>query len=64
MKTLKYVEVYLKEYQTYQKAADNIGEFIEKIYNAKRLHSEIGYLPPVEFEADVHPEKLALNLVI
>lgn len=51
MKTLKYEEVYLKEYQTYQEAADNIGEFIEKIYNTKRLHSGIGYLPPVEFEA-------------
>jgi transposase InsO family protein len=51
MKTLKYEEVYLKEYQTYQEAADNIGEFIEKIYNTKRLHSGIGYLPPMEFEA-------------
>lgn len=50
MKTLKYEEVYLKEYQTYQEAADNIGEFIEKIYNSKRLHSGIGYLRPVEFE--------------
>ncbi|MBN9386417.1 MAG: IS3 family transposase [Chloroflexi bacterium] len=43
--------VYLKEYQTYQEALENIGEFIEKIYNTKRLHSGIGYLPPVEFEA-------------
>jgi len=51
MKTLKYEEVYVKEYQTYQEAADNIGEFIEKIYNTKRLHSSIGYLPPIEFEA-------------
>jgi len=53
MKTLKCEEVYLKEYQTYQEALENIGEFIEieKIYNCKRLHSGIGYLPPVEFEA-------------
>ncbi len=51
MKTLKCEEVYLKEYQTYQEALENIGEFIEKIYNTKRLHSSIGYLPPVEFEA-------------
>lgn len=50
MKTLKCEEVYLKEYQTYQEALENIGEFIEKIYNCKRLHSGIGYLPPVEFE--------------
>jgi transposase InsO family protein len=51
MKTLKCEEVYLKEYQTYQEALENIGEFIEKIYNCKGLHSGIGYLPPVEFEA-------------
>lgn len=51
MKTLKCEEVYLKEYQTYQEALDNIGDFIEKIYNCKRLHSSIGYLPSVEFES-------------
>ena len=51
MKTFKYEEVYVKDYQTYQEAVDNIGKFIERVYNTKRLHSGIGYLPPVEFEA-------------
>ena len=51
MKAYQCEEVYLKEYQTYQEALENIGEFIEKIYNCKRLHSSIGYRPPVEFEA-------------
>ena len=53
MKTLKVEEVYLKEYQTFEDARRNIKEFIEKVYNAKRLHSSIGYRPPNELEAEV-----------
>lgn len=49
-KTLKREEVYLKQYQTFQEAEDNIREFIEDVYNTKRLHSSLGYLPPSEFE--------------
>ena len=49
-KTLKREEVYLKQYQTFQEAEDNIREFIEEVYNTKRLHSSLGYLPPSEFE--------------
>jgi putative transposase len=49
-KTLKREEVYLKQYQTFQEAEDNIRQFIEDVYNTKRLHSSLGYLPPSEFE--------------
>ena len=49
-KTLKREEVYLKQYQTFQEAEDNIREFIEDVYNTKRLHSSLGYLPPTECE--------------
>jgi putative transposase len=49
-KTLKREEVYLKQYQTFQEAEDNIRQFIEDVYNTKRLHSSLGYLPPTEFE--------------
>ncbi len=50
-RTLKMEEVYLKDYQDFEEAQQNIGEFIEEVYNQKRLHSSLGYLPPVEFEA-------------
>jgi transposase InsO family protein len=50
IKTLKYEEVYLKEYESYDDAYRNIKKFIEDVYNEKRLHSSIGYLPPNEFE--------------
>jgi transposase InsO family protein len=50
-KTLKREEVYLKEYQSFADAEANLGQFLEDVYNAKRLHSSLGYLPPAEFEA-------------
>ena len=50
-KTLKREEVYLQEYRTFADAETNLGHFIEAVYNLKRLHSSLGYLPPVEFEA-------------
>ncbi len=49
-RTLKMEEVYLKDYRSFEEAQENIGEFIEEVYNQKRLHSSLGYLPPVEFE--------------
>jgi len=50
MKTLKAEEVYLSEYESFADARHNIGRFIEEVYNEKRLHSSIGYVPPMEFE--------------
>ncbi len=50
MKTLKYEEVYRNEYRDFQEARASIGEFLECVYNQKRLHSALGYLPPAEFE--------------
>ena len=51
IKTLKYEEVYLADYQTYADVVENIIPFLRDVYNAKRLHSSIGYLPPNEFES-------------
>jgi putative transposase len=50
MKTLKYEEVLRNEYRDLAEARASIRQFLEKIYNQKRLHSALGYLPPAEFE--------------
>ena len=50
MKTLKYEEVYREDYQDLSQAHTSIPRFLEQVYNQKRLHSALGYLPPVEFE--------------
>jgi putative transposase len=58
MKTLKYEEVYRNEYRDLAEARASIGEFLEKIYNQKRLHSALGYVPPAEFEAQLAVQNL------
>jgi putative transposase len=50
MKTLKYEEVYRQEYRDLAEARTSIARFIDQVYNQKRLHSALGYRPPVEFE--------------
>ena len=50
MRTLKDEEVYLSEYETRAEARASIRHFLEDVYNQKRLHSALGYVPPAEFE--------------
>jgi putative transposase len=50
-KTLKYEQVYRRDYQTMQEARADMGTFIDKIYNLQRLHSALGYRSPARFEA-------------
>ena len=50
MKTLKYEEVYQQEYRDLAEARASLARFIDQVYNQQRLHSALGYRPPVEFE--------------
>jgi transposase InsO family protein len=50
IKTIKYEEVYMDEYESFSDAYKNIKKFIEVVYDKKRLHSSIGYKTPAEFE--------------
>ena len=50
LKTLKYEEVYRSEYRDLADAYARIGEFLEVVYNEKRLHSALDYRSPAAFE--------------
>jgi len=52
MKTLKQEEVDGTTYRDLDHVRAAMSEFLEAVYNRKRLHSALGYRPPVEFEAE------------
>jgi len=57
MKTLKCEEVYRTEYRDQADARLRIGQFLERVYNEKRLHSALDYRSPVEFERELRTEQ-------
>lgn len=54
-RSLKYDEVYLKDYQTVKEAEENIADYIHR-YNTIRLHQSLGYNIP----AEVYYQKITL----
>ncbi len=63
MKSLKYEEVLRNEYRDLSEARRSIVRFLEQVYNEKRLHSALGYRPPVEFEQALFARKQAVQTV-
>jgi putative transposase len=58
MRTLKYEEIYMNDYDTFAEVLRSVEHFIEAVYNHKRLHSALGYMPPAEFEASLQLRNL------
>jgi transposase InsO family protein len=50
MRTIKEEEVNLSEYRDYYDAYTRIGNFLDDVYQHKRIHSALGYLTPAEYE--------------
>ena len=61
MRTLKEEEVNGKTYASIDEARTDIGAFLENVYNRGRLHSALGYKPPVEFEAELRQTRNRLK---
>jgi putative transposase len=58
MKTLKHEEVHRTEYRNLTDARARVGQFLESIYNDRRLHSSLEYRSPAEFERSLAPERV------
>jgi putative transposase len=65
MRTIKEEEVTLNEYADFHAAYQQLGRFLDDVYQLKRIHSALGYLTPEEFETQwlqKQPDAMAVKL--
>jgi transposase InsO family protein len=63
MRTIKDEEVDLSEYEDYHDALTQLGQFLDEVYMHKRIHSSLGYLTPVEFEAQWRAQQASASSI-
>lgn len=51
----KQEEIHANRYRDLDHLRSNVAEFIERYYNAQRLHSALGYQSPNGFEQSIEP---------
>jgi len=63
IRTIKDEEVDLSEYDDYHDALKQLGQFLDDVYMLKRIHSSLGYLTPVEFEAQWRAQQASASSI-
>ena len=63
MRTIKEEEVDLSDYKDYTDALQQLGRFLDEVYEYKRIHSSLGYLTPAEFEDQWRLEETLVQTV-
>ena len=63
IRTIKDEEVDLSEYEDYHDALTQLGQFLDDVYMHKRIHSSLGYLTPVEFEAQWRAQQASASSI-
>ena len=57
MRTIKEECVSLTEFADFADARAQLGQFLDQVYQQKRIHSALGYLTPAEFASQWQAEQ-------